>query len=330
MKDILEKLKKAHIEYELAGYSEENISAAAERDIEMIFKAAGSVKIRDLTAPFDKQSVADLVSVLTANESLRLTETEAVKLHRDFIHAFQTVKVTVADIPGEQAFERTVQMLSNAEGFRTSVVKSVTGHPLFSLLLSEILYRGISDFLKNATEASAIIPGAGALLKFGSNLFGQAVPVESIVKNFIKQNIERTVKQTEAYLLGALTPELLMQSGRQFYEEMKDTTIHDMLEAFTDDDVRGSVPAASALADQVAGSEVFDRLLIELMNAVLRVKEEETVAQLLGQKELLMPVLKPVVEDLIRSLRDNGILEQYVQYRIGSFYESPQARAVFE
>lgn len=330
MNEKLNRLKDAHIEFELSRYSDSEIHSTVREELELVYVLIKGKKISEIFSNFRKEPLIGFLSSVLEHAEFRLNTDQAILLHNELIRTFQKSEVKVSDLPGEMAFEKAIYMLSHAENFRTNVVRSITGHPLFSHLLGEILFRGISDFVKNTTEASMIIPGAGALLKLGSNLFGQAsAPAETFIKGFIKQNIQKTVKQTENYLLKALTPELLTQSGKELYDELKDVEIHSMLSAFDNEDIALSLPALESLLDRIAQSSAFDRLLADLLNNVVEVKADIRIEELVSKDSILMNKLNDVVVEIYRNARESGILKELYEVKYNAFYQSDHAKKIF-
>jgi hypothetical protein len=240
----------------------------------------------------------------------------------------------IENVVSREAFDLLVQDLGHDEQLRRTSIHGMVNNAVFSLLISEILYHGIEEFVLESKFTQSI-PGAQSLFKFGQNLLNQTAPglkggIEKTIKEFIKDNAGRIIQNSETAVHKSLGPETIAQAANQFWDEFATRPIGELALA---------LPAEKLPVYRRAG-ELFLRQLREsalaadLLETAVRVFFEQQMGRKLQalfdaaglDRDAFVAELEEPARQIIDAARENGFLSALVRRRLLAFYSTELAQ----
>ena len=330
---LSEKLLEAHLEHELSALQGPGLQESLSTELGQLFDWLGKARLQDLvpSAPLKAQIVATLRDY-TPTAELR----EAARKHTTtLLLGLHSRPELLGDLVPDPAFESSLEHATQATELRAELIRLGVHSPIFANLLSEILFTSIQDFMSDTQAMTGRVPGAGRLLRFGQDLVNQAVPAlgqnfERIIKDFIRKNIGKTIKNSEEYLNRSMKPELLREAGRELWADVSKSQVSRLPEYLNADRLESYEEPALLLWENLRKSELLGWTLNTWVDSIFEVHGGRPAAELLKALGLdreqfqnaLLPILIPIFEEAHKS----GYLKARIEARLRSFYESDAAQ----
>ena len=252
--------------------------------------------------------------------------------------ALTTRTETAGDVVSHEAFQLLVKDLSADEALRDTVIDGMVHNAVFSLVISEILYHGIADFMLESKFTNSI-PGAQSLFKLGQNLLNQTAPglkdgFEKTIKEFIKNNAGRIIENSEAPLKKSLNPATIQQAADQFWDEFKNTPINTITTYVSAEKLPSYRATGDLFARKLRESPVAADLLKTGIDAAFQALEKQPLAELFRQagvdRDAFVAELSGPARYVTRRARNDGYATALIQRRLLAFYGSATARALLD
>lgn len=203
------------------------LQALVERQVDAALVDARKLVLQDVTsAERIKATALTYASDLEPSGDIPALVGDLVRtLYADPIHARTKLK----DLVSERMFGQLLDKVLELKDTRERLVRAVVRNPLFTTLVSDLLYDGIRAYLADSAERSRI-PGAGAAFKLGKAVMGKAASkVEDALEERLRASIARSVAtvtqhSVEVFLQQA-DEELLGNAARDAWKELKPLTV---------------------------------------------------------------------------------------------------------
>lgn len=252
----------------------------------------------------------------------------------------QAVRTTLASrtetagaVISHEAFELLVNDLSEDATLRDAAVDGMIHNAVFGLIISEILYHGIEDFMSDSKLTNSI-PGAQSLFKLGQNFLNQTAPglkdgFEKSIKEFIKNNAGRIIQNSEASMKKSLSPATIRQAAGQFWDEFNGSPIKTMTDFITPEKLPSYREVGDLFTKKLRESPVTADLLKAGLDAFFIALKDRTAADVLGEmgidRALFLAEGAAPIYNVIIQASQTGYLENLVTRRLLAFYSSNEA-----
>ncbi|MBX7058832.1 MAG: hypothetical protein K1X75_12265 [Leptospirales bacterium] len=295
--------------------------------------------LQELEALLDWLEQTPLQRVLPAESALRIlnriSSTEDVsplaelllrELAAAMLQELQKRPEMLNDLLSHEAFFFVADDIMEDAAIRRVLIRSGVNSPIFALLIAELLFNGISEFLAEGGKFAAHIPGFNMLLKAGQNLVGDGP--EKGLKEFIKRYINSAIRRSEEFLNKNLKPETIREAAEQLWSELSTHGVREAIDFMPPEKLAGYSRALQAAAHSFHGSELAAHLRAFLVQFVYerqgRRPAMECLAMLgLGRDRLCQRwsgELQPALEAMLA----DGQLEAAVRRRLAPYYQSPE------
>ncbi len=336
MHPLAARLLDAHVQHTLQELQVERLQAHLAEEIALGLQHLQEQKLKTLHArePI-KRGLQDL---LLDRPSAPLINTLALALGRELLaHPLQK-QTCPGDLINADEAERLIDRLLDLEDLRRDLVKAVLASPVYSDLLSDLLYNGIRDYLLEDNILTKKVPGMSSLMKLGKGMVnrvgGLEEGIERTIKQTIAKNLRSSLELSEQLLEKAFRGARLRQALIEAWQKVSRTPLEQVTRYVGERELVDAQSIALTLWEHARQTPYAHTLLDAIVDSIARQLDEMSVQQLVEGLAIDLPKLAQellaVVEPLLRQLHQSGHLEARVRAHLHDFYASAAATALFD
>lgn len=322
-----EQLVDAHVAFELALWTKK-LPEQIENETEAFFAWAQSTELNQLTnADRVKNAARSLVVDMPLPESIA----ELVGGIAAHLVALPVNKETqLGDVVSESLLEDSVEQIVALSELRDAIIAGSIESPLFTMLVSDILYNGIRDYLAAGTEklgavSGFLAKGAGAL---GKQIDGQ---LEKRLRGYIKANAKNIARQSKSFLQTSLNEERLRELVDEVWAIVAQANLS-VADVLQEDELQSMAAYGQRFWLELRQTEYFQTLLNEGIEAYFASYGDKPITEALADvgvgADLIKAEAAALLPPLVQALVDTGYLEALLRRRLGAFYTSKEAAAL--
>lgn len=322
-----EELLEAHVAFELSQWRDNGVENAAQ-EIAGFFAWAGKTPLNKITTA---ARVKDISYRLVIDMPLPETIAEVIGNIASHLIALPLNKKTqIGEVVDEALYEATIEQILALSELRDAVVAGSIESPLFSMMVSDILYNGIRGYLTAGTEKLGSVSG---LLGKGAGALGKRLDsqMEPKLRAYIESNAKVIADQSQTFLQSALTEERIRELGEEIWAAVQRS--HLSIAAVIDEDeiqrfANYGQQVWLSLRDTEYVSEMIYAGIDEFFKQYGK-KNISDVLALVGVDEALVQAeAEQLLPELLKSLDATDYLEGLVRRRLTPFYQSKELAAL--
>jgi hypothetical protein len=331
--DYREAILAAHVAYEVQRYQDENLKATVAEEIALLWQWFAPRKVNAVLTPTG-------ISEWIRRTAVTLELPDAV---RDLVSENLTVAVEtlqedqshVEAILPRAVYDQVVTALAGMTSLRQEIVHQFVTSSVYTMLISDVLYRGIKGFVLTENALAKNIPGASSFMKLGQNALNAAAPkleknVDKQLTAFINANIQNTIQESEQFLNKGVDGEALSRMGDEIWQANAGRPIASVSGHFDAGARQGLLEASEAFWRHFRETELF----MDLVNGAVRTfflrygkQELGTLLNEFGYPQAriadeVYEMVRPIVAEALAS----GYLEARTITRLDGFYAGYFAR----
>jgi hypothetical protein len=319
----------AHVRFELARWTDENLRAMLAEEVEALFTWLGATRLKDVVSP--AQMLAWVQQALTAapiTPEMVASLRESVHVAHEFLQEDATPLGALLSRP---LFDRIVTGASGMEGLRREITHQVVNSTVYTMLISNVLYHGIKGFVMTENGFAQKIPGASSLLKFGQSALNAASPqaekqIDSQLIRFIHDNIQETLRESERFLNGKLDEKELRKVADEVWTTNAPAPVSHFAAHVHGDAVDAFVALAVDFWLHLRATPFFADLLEQIVHNLYLQHGKKPLAALLAElgltQEAAVAAVYPIAAAWAEQGLRDGYLEARVRSRLAAFYAS--------
>lgn len=235
-----------------------------------------------------------------------------------------------------QEFQYIVEKGIDLEDFRKDIIKSVLSSPVYSQLLSDVLYHGIKDFVLEENVIAKKVPGVSSLVKMGqgimSKMGGVDNAIEGLIKNYIQKNIEGSIDLSQKFLDKSLDENRIRTVAQQFWENVKFNKLAQGIAYIEITDFDDFAFIAKNIWNHLRETDYAKQLMQELVHEWFQQWGRENVLNMLENlgvtRSLIVAETKILATPLINEGLLSGYLEERIRAQLEPFYSGEAASTI--
>lgn len=323
-----EQILKAHIKFELDRLTGKKVDADIASTVDELWDWASGTTLNQLASA---EIATD--TVMRWVEEWYLPDTVTLllgSLTKRLIHLPINQHTSLGDLVDDELREAGVELIVDMQRLREMFITQATDSPLYSMLISDVLYSGIRDYVASSSDAmSKKVPGMGLLSK-GASAINKRVPglegaLEEKLRSFIKSNTKRTIRQSRDFLLEALGPDQIRLLAEEIWANAKDVQLS-VGDTLDDEEIDRLISFGLEIWQDLRQSDYIAELIREAIAGIYDSYGEEkldTVLEHLGlDRGHLRQEATKLGPELLMAAKENGLLERWLDLRLRPFYES--------
>ncbi len=319
----------AHVAFELRRWQGEALRSLVDEEVQALYAWLASVTLQEVVRPAPvvaliRRSVVELPISPEVIDSLRESVQVVFELLREDLTPIEGVAPRVL-------YDRLTESAIGMEALRREITHQVVTSPVYTTLLSTVLYQGIKGYVLSENAISRKIPGASSLFRFGQSALNNAAPqlekaIDRQLTAFIHDNLQEIVAESERFLNSALNDKALREVADDLWIANAQTPMA-TLTRYTD---AALIDAAVTLVRDFwlhfRQTPLFLEIVEQLVRNFFLRHGKKPVATWLAELGITPPLLvdeiyafaAPAVSTALQS----GYLEDRIRARLAAFYDT--------
>lgn len=328
----LMRLRDAHVEHVMRNLSGDWLADQLALEIEALYERLQTATLSEILPP--SRVAAYLVNLVqTAPIAPELRET-IVAIGQALRRAENNKDVRLDHFISRSHYDRAVQQVAALDELRGQLIRSVMASPLYSGLISDVLYYGIKDYLLSENNVAMKVPGMGSLMKLGKGVLDKAAPnleqaAEKAIKGYIKTNIKRTLSISEKFLDNALNSTNIVKVSDHFWTLANEATLVDVVKRLPEDQWAKSAELVDDIWRDVRMSPHVSAWITVGVDAFYAENGGKALAPWLSVLGYDKQWVTAHAQQWLPELLERGVVKEYVRERVKvqltAFYESEAA-----
>lgn len=331
-----EALLDAHVSYWQARLTDDAVLEAWMRvQLDAILADASTLKLKEVVSPAQIKAVAKRYAVeLDLKGGIpELVGNVGTALYASPAHD----KARVVDVLPEKHFLQMLDKALEMEAVRAKLVRGVVGTPFYIAFASDLLYRGIRDYVGHQAEAANRIPGAGSMMKLGKSMLNRARPdlegsVEQGLRKYIEKSVSATAAQSAELLLHKLDNDTLRGMALEIWQGIKHAPVATIKQDISALDVEEMFVLGYAFWGDFRRSRYLVSLLEAGIDSFFALYGNQTLTTLLDDlgitDQMMMDEGMRFAPPVIKALVKKGLLEPVIRRLLADFYASDAVRDI--
>lgn len=333
--ELLTQLCERHVAYTMAQLQPENLLGHLKAELAQGYLWLDAITLSELV---DRQLIKDIGIRLLQNSPYTSQLHEMlVKGILEAVNAEANSGTTLTDIVPKSEFDAMVSHLAQFEKLRMDVIKAVLASPLYSRLISDVLYHGIKDYVMSDNMIAKKVPGVSSLMKMGAKTVNKAMPnieaaAESTLKRYIESNINRTLTLSEKILNNSLDADNIKKVADHFWTAVADKEFAEAARYVKEEDVDRGVEMARNLWQEIRKTEYLQNLVAFVVDHVFDEyggrKVKENLEALGFDEAYVLGELSQAVPNMVGNPSVQQFIAARVRSQLEAFYQSQDALSV--
>lgn len=300
-------------------------------ELARILADAATLKLKDVVSGAQVKAVARRYAVeLDLKGGIpELVADVATALYESPAHD----RARVIDVLPEAHFLDMLDKALEMEDLRGKLVRGAVTTPFYIAFASDLLYRGIRDYVNQQTEMAQRIPGAGSMMKLGKSVLNRARPdleqsVEQGLRKYIERTVEATAVNSAELLLAKLDRDTLRGMALEIWQSIKQAPVSRFKDEISALDVEEMFCLGYAYWGDVRQSSYLVALLNAGIERFYARYGGETLTALLDDLgitfEMMIEEGLRFAPPVIATLRKKKLLAPLIRRQLADFYASPE------
>jgi hypothetical protein len=334
-KTVARKLLDMHVAQEMKALDAEPLGKWLEVELPQLWQAFDQVKLSDFVSP--ETVIAAIRRNAIEPEIPGAVAEIAGEAAASLFTAEFHLNTTAGEIISTRQVTEFIDKGLELKEQREALVAKVIHQPIYSQLVSDLMYRGIVRYIYDENVLSKKIPGVSSMLKFSTRMVNKTVPrlegaVEENVKAFIADNISVLLRQSQSFLSQALTDEEIKEMCLGVWAALESRQLGDLQSGMDSIDLTEFVVLGYEFWKKFRKSGYFAACFTHVVDQLYGKYGSEPVSVLLNDfaidQAFVQREFNAFGPDIIKTLKDTGLIEALVRRRLEGFYAQPEVEAL--
>lgn len=238
------------------------------------------------------------------------------------------------DIFSSKHFEEFVDKVLELPEQRKNGINHVIELPVYKDLISGVLYQAIMRYIYEENVLSKKVPGVSSMLKFGKQMLDKTAPklegaVEENVRAYIANNLVFILKESKAFLENSLTEEDIKASTMELWDTIEKKPMAEFQKGMDSIDLSEFVVLGYEFWKTFRTSLYFKESYELIVDYFFKVYGDSPLGTLLDDfainSDKMMTEVEAFAPQVLKTLKENGQIEQFLRRRLEGFYFSKPA-----
>ena len=282
-----------------------------------------------------KQHISRLVKTVPFTEELR---TLIVKAIVSAMESDLNDSATIQTLVPKKEYDKAISHYAQFERVRMDIVRVILESPIYSRLISDVLYHGIKDYVVTENPLVKNVPGVSSLMKLGAKGINKAMPkleetAEATIKKFINANLRSSVDLSERILNNALSENNIRTIADHFWSALSEKEFGRAKKYVEEGKIDETAKLIEEFWYEVRDAQYLHNMIHHVADHVFARFGERTLSDLLGKlgydQAFVVPELQKMLPDLLGQDRVKAFAEERIKATLADFYASEEVQALF-
>lgn len=332
----LNNMLEAHVKYELNQFKDSNLQALVSNELNYLLSSTAQINLNSWVSP---QIIKDLIKEHVVENSIPGSVADiAGKMSESIFSSEFHNKTKLKNIISRQQFEEFVDKAIELKEQRTNGLDKLIDLPIYTDLISGILFQSITHYIYDNNLLSKNIPGMSSLLKVGKSFMDKTAPklgtgIEDSVRSYIANSLELIITESKAFLANSVTDEQLKDSAITLWENLENKSLADFQKGMNSLDLSEFIALGYNFWLSFRKSTYFKQCYETTVDVFFNEYGDSTIEELMEEfqitKEKILKESSRFAPSLIKGLKKSGYLESAIRRHLEGFYTSKAARNCF-
>jgi hypothetical protein len=330
-------LLKAHLEYEIKQFKGKVFENHIDDNIIRLFNFFDTITIEEIIR---KDNIVSLYKYYVIEQKT------PVELHNIIIKEIKSIfdllknnDTKINELISKENFNELIKSISNMKEMRDNIIKQVASTSLYSMLISNIMYNGIKDFILAENILVKNIPGASSLIKFGQDLLNKTLPkveegIDKKLREFIQSNIQDSISKSESFMKKTINEKLIIKLGEEIWNGISNNKISDYFpEKLNMDEIDNLSIAIDNIWNDFKTGEFYSSIIELVISNFYDEYGNKTIKYFLDDFNVSIENLSKQIKENSSFLLENKkvmkFIETMIEERLDTFYNSKEADEIF-
>ncbi|MFT6031360.1 MAG: hypothetical protein ACI8O8_003111 [Oleiphilaceae bacterium] len=332
----LSKLLEAHVKHELNQFKDSNFQKFVNSELQYLLESTSQTSLNSWVSA---QTIKDVIKEHVVENSIPGSIADiAGKMSDSIFNSDFHKKTKLKDIISRQQFEEFVDKVIELKEQRNSGLDKLIDLPIYTDLISGILFQAITHYIYDNNLFSKKIPGMSSLLKAGKSLMDKTAPklgsgIEDSVRSYISDSLELIITESKSFLTNSVTDEQLKDSAISLWENIENKSLDDFQKGMDSLDLSEFIALGYNFWLSFRKSNYFKLCYETTVDAFFTEYGKSSIQELM--EEFQVTEAKIMIESqrfaplLIKGLKKSGYLESAIRRHLEAFYSSKAAQNCF-
>lgn len=319
-------LLEAHVAFELAQWRDNGVENASS-EVEAFFAWTAKTPLNKLTtAPRVKDISYRLVIDMPLPESIA----DVIgNIASHLIKLPLNQKTQIGEVVDEALYEATIEQILALSELRDAIVAGSIESPLFSMMVSDILYNGIRGYLTAGTEKLGSVSG---LLGKGAGALGKRLDsqMEPRLRSYIESNAKVISAQSRSFLQNALTEERIRELGEEIWGAVQRSHLS-IASVIDEEEIKRFATYGQQVWMSLRDTEYVSEMIYAGIDEFFKQHGKKNISEVLAlvgvDEALVTTEAEKILPAVLKALNDTGYLEGLIRRRLTPFYQSKELAA---
>ncbi len=331
-KTSLDKLLEAHIKHELSQFNDAKFQAFVDSEFKHLLDSISNTTLSNWVSA---QTIKEIIKDHVVENAIPGAAADIAGKMSDSIFSSDFHKQTkFKHIISRHQFEEFVDKAIELKEQRNNGLDKLIDLPIYTDLISGILFQAITHYIYDNNLFSKNIPGMSSLLKAGKSFMDKTAPklgggIEDSVRTYISNSLELIITESKEFLENSVTDEQLKDSAITLWENIENKSLADFQKGMNSLDLSEFIALGydfwlsfrKSIYFQLCYETTVDAFYSEYGNTSI----EELMEEFHITKDKIIRESKRFAPLLVKGLKKSGYLESVIRRRLEGFYSSKVA-----
>ncbi len=324
-----------HLQHELAAFSPAQFIADMEGEIDAFFAL---LQVSSLKAFVDASDIKAVIKNYAIDLPIHAGITELVgELVAQVFFNEDRPRTPCKALISSAQIEAFVDKALELTALRRKLVGKAIESSVYTSLVAEILYSGITQYVYDDNLISKNIPGVSSAMKFGKRMMSKGVPglenaVAGNLKKYISSNVQYFIGLSESFLTSDTAAAQVKETLLAIWDQMEEVPMIELRELISTTDVQDFIVLGHEFWLKFRKTPYFEQSCHMVVDYLFEKYGDEPLAVLVDDMGVTPAMAKAEIArfapNLLERLRASGFLEARLRNRLAAFYESAQVQGL--
>lgn len=335
IQETLQQLEQLQVKFLLDRLQGEGLVATITREAEAFYGWGNTATVSSvIDAEKLKQHISRLVKTVPFTAELRGIVVQAVITA---VESDLNDSANLKTLVPKKEYDKAITHYATFEKVRMDIVRLILESPIYSELISDVLYHGIKDYVLKENPLTKNVPGVSSLMKLGAKGLNKAMPkleetAETTIKKFINANLRSSVDLSERILNNALSENNIRSIADHFWSTLSEKQFSRAKKYVEEDKVNDTARLVEEFWFEIREAEYLHNMIHQIVDYIFANYGERTVSDLFNNlgydQAFVVPELQKMLPDLLQREAVQELLKQRIRANLRDFYSSPDVIAL--
>tara|TARA_R110000850_G_scaffold270954_2_gene404478 strand:+ start:87 stop:1139 length:1053 start_codon:yes stop_codon:yes gene_type:complete len=332
----LNALFEAHVKYELNQFKDANLQKLIQSELSFLLESTSKM---NLSTWVPAQTIKDVIKDHVVENSIPGSIADiAGKMSSSIFNSDFHKKTKLKAIISRQQFEEIVDKTIELKEQRNNGLDKLIDLPIYTDLISGILFQAITHYIYDNNLFSKNIPGMSSLLKVGKSFMDKTAPklgsgIEDSVRTYIANSLELIITESKAFLANSVTDEQLKDSAITLWENIENKSFSDFQKGMDSLDLSEFITLGYDFWLSFRKSAYFKWCYETTVDTFYSEYGDSSIDELMEEFQITTEKISKESHRfaplLVKGLKKSGYLEAAIRRHLEGFYSSKAAKSCF-